>query len=175
MLEVVVASNKSNKENGNGKLKIYRTACIWTWKVENGDCQQKNLFTQPFALLMSLILGWGKKKSLSQLIESSVSTKKEKTVVNFPESLYLGVWGLHECQVLYRHKCYYLAKTGEWVDRIHSEALKMKAASKKSHYTFFLMVKFFYRLFHEENPVHLTVSTAELAGRQTRIIIYTFQ
>lgn len=37
------------------------------------------------------------------------------------------------------------------------------------------MVNFFNRLFNEENPVHLIISTAELAGRQMKIIIYIFQ
>lgn len=40
------------------------------------------------------------------------------------------------CQALYRHKCFYLAKTGEEVDRIHSEALRKKTSSKKAHILF---------------------------------------
>lgn len=84
---------------------------------------------------MSLILGWRKKK-VSKAVDRKLlaSTKKENIVVNFLESLYSGAWGLHECQALYRHKCYYVAQTGEEVHGIRSEALKKKVSSEKARF-----------------------------------------
>lgn len=75
-----------------------------------------------------------------QLIKILVS--QEKNCGEVSKSLDCRERGLHECQVLCRHKCYRPSKPAEGIERISSEASKKKVASKRAQACTFIFLWF---------------------------------